>query len=331
MDTPNFSNSFLPVPVPNTQIIITDQEEVVHKSFIKGNTVAASYDEIKRHHIIPVYKDNEPVISHSDFIDSVYDVASHVYGQDSVTEPQIRVSHPIMGRIPEAKSKPASELYEHEKTLYYERMMFVMDVPCNFDDVDGNHLSLTVGGVKAYNLDNLYSKKGSDEHFKVFIGFKNAVCTNLCVSTDGLAADIRVTNPRQLREEIYHLLSQYNAVEHLRSMQQLTQYHLTERQFAELVGRCRMYQFLSPKQRQGIPPLLYGDQQINSICRDYYRDKSFCRSEDGDINLFKLYNLFTGACKSTYIDQFLPRSVNAFDICKEIQGALDGRSSWFLQ
>ena len=59
--------------------------------------------------------------------------------------------------------------------------MFVIEVPSIYTDMDGSTLFLTIGGVKALNLDNLYSRKGADEHFKIFIGFKNSVCTNLCV------------------------------------------------------------------------------------------------------------------------------------------------------
>ena len=114
-------------------------------------------------------------------------------------------------------------------------------------------------------------------------------------------------------------------------MQALTEYAITERQFAQLLGRCRMYHYLPQGDRQQIPQLLYGDTQLMSICRDYYRDASFCRQEDGDINLWRLYNLFTGANKSTYIDQFLDRSVNALDFAVQVQDALDGRSaSWYL-
>ncbi|PTM01530.1 MAG: hypothetical protein DA405_13600 [Bacteroidetes bacterium] len=50
--------------------------------------------------------------------------------------------------------------------------------------IGNDTISLSVGGVRAYNLENLYNKK-SPERFKLFIGFKNWVCTNLCVSTDG--------------------------------------------------------------------------------------------------------------------------------------------------
>ncbi len=75
-----------------------------------------------------------------------------------------------------------------------------------------------------------------------------------------------------------------------------------------------------------------GDQQLNSICKDYYKDQSFCRGEDGSINLWKLYNLFTAANKSSYIDSFLEKAASAESLVFNIKNAMDGKaSSWFLQ
>ncbi|MCB0777912.1 MAG: DUF3871 family protein, partial [Chitinophagaceae bacterium] len=50
-----------------------------------------------------------------------------------------------------------------------------------------------------------------------------------------------------------------------------------------------------------------------------------------DINLWKLYNLFTSANKSTYIDSFLDRSVNAFQFVEQVRKAVDeGAACWYL-
>ncbi|WP_131796876.1 DUF3871 family protein, partial [Bacteroides stercoris] len=76
----------------------------------------------------------------------------------------------IKGRIPEAIHKPANQLLETDKTIYYERCAFVIEIPTVYEMVNGNKLTLTVGGVRAYNHTNLYSKKGM-ERFKVFVGF----------------------------------------------------------------------------------------------------------------------------------------------------------------
>ena len=307
--------------------------ESTSRPFIEANTVATSFAEIRRDHIIPVFvKDNEPLISQADFIQVTAEAVREVFRGEQILAPQVRVSHPIKGRIPEAKDKPAAQLHDWERTLYYERMMFCIEVPTLFETVGGNPLTLVVGGVKAYNLDSLYNRKGTVEHFKLFVGFENMVCTNLCVRSDGYVGDVRASSLEQLEKAILRLLRAYDPRRHLGQMQTLTEYSLTEHQFAQLVGRCRLYQHLPAAVKTTIPALLYGDQQLATVCRDYYRDKSFCRDANGDINLWRLYNLFTGANKTTYIDQFLDRSVNALDFAVQIQHALEGRStSWHLE
>jgi hypothetical protein len=302
------------------------------RAFIEANTTATSFSEIRRDHIIPVFvKDNEPLISQADFIQVTAQAVRDVFRGEEILTPQIRVSHPIKGRIPDAKDKPANQLQDWERTLYYERMMFAIEIPSMFDTIGGNRLTLIVGGVKAYNLDNLYNRKGAVEHFKLFVGFENMVCTNLCVRTDGYMGDLRVSSLEQLQKAIIQLLQSYNLHRHLRQMQALAEYSITEQQFAQLIGRCRMYQYLPAAAKHQIPALLYGDQQLASVCKDYYRDQSFCRDENGDINLWRLYNLFTGANKSTYIDQFLDRSVNALDFTQQVKEVVaNGRSNWYL-
>ena len=303
------------------------------RAFIEANTTAVSFSEIRQEHIIPVFvKDNEPLISQADFIQVTAEAVREVFRGEQILTPQIRTSHPIKGRIPEAKNKPAAQLEDWERTLYYERMMFAIEIPTMFETIGGNQLTLVVGGVKAYNLDNLYNRKGTAEHFKLFVGFENMVCTNLCVRTDGYLGDFRVSSLEQLRQGVLQLLRSYNQHRHLRQLQSLTQYALTEHQFAQLIGRCRMYQHLPAPAKLQIPALLYGDQQLAGVCRDYYRDQSFCRDDNGDISLWRLYNLFTGVNKSTYIDQFLDRSVNALDFACQVQDALDGSTagSWYL-
>jgi hypothetical protein len=308
------------------QIISTD------KPFIQANTIASTLDEIKEKHTIPVFiKDNEPVISHSDFIECTLEVAASIYTAETILKPSVRLSHPIKGRIPEAKLKSASELLENERTLHYERMAFIIEIPTVHDEIDGNVLSLTIGGVKAYNLDNLYNKKGADEHFKVFIGFKNSVCTNLCVSTDGYLSDLKVKSIGQLKGCIRSLIDNYNLNYHMHSLRQFNNYSLSERQFAHLIGRCRMYNYLPTDQKNEITPLLLSDTQLGAVVRDFYKDNSFCKDSEGNINLWKLYNLFTSAAKSSYIDTFADRSVSTFAFVESLKQTLDSKdTNWFL-
>ena len=323
-------------PVNQALITATPEPEVgtdsTQRSFIQANTVEGSYEEIKDRHIIPVFvKDNTTLISHADFIDATAEIAASVFQGEQLHKPAIRLSHPIKGRIPDARDKPVDQLAEYEKTLYYERMAFAIEIPTIKEDIDGNTLSLTVGGVKAYSQDNLSSRKGSDEHFKLFIGFQNRVCTNLCISTDGFMNDLKVSSIGHLKACITMLFENYNASFNLHGLNEFASYSIREEQFAQLIGRCRMYPFLPKKLQNEIPQLLFGDTQLSAVVRDYYRDQSFCRDKEGNINLWKLYNLFTGANKTTYIDMFLERSVNAFQFVHSVKHALSsGSNNWYL-
>ena len=182
--------------------VITQSEEISRGNFIEANTKQVKLNHLTNDTIIPVFaKDNETTISHSDFIDTAQRAIKAVYQEEIQRSPNIRVSHIIKGRTPSAIGKPVKELLDYEKTLYYERMAFMIEIPALKENVNNNALSLVIGGVRAYNQENLYSKK-SMEKFKVFIGFKNNVCTNLCISTDGLLDEIRVTNILELQNMV---------------------------------------------------------------------------------------------------------------------------------
>lgn len=303
------------------------------KPFIESNTVECSLQEIKDKHLVPVFiRDNESTISIAEFIEAAQETVSNVYSGERVLQPSIRLSHPIKGRIFEAKDKPAAELQEWEKTIHYERAAFIVELPNYKTTVDGNELSLTVGGVKSYNEDNLYSRKGlSDEHFHIFIGFKVKVCTNLCVWSDGYVNKIGVKNIGQLRAVMQTLFQNYNANFHLQNLLKLPEYELTESQFAHVLGRGRLYQHLPHELKKDIRPLMFGDQQLGAVARDFYKCESFCRNDNGNISLWKLYNLFTGCNKSTYIDSFLQKGVNAYEFAEQLRWSLENKTqSWFL-
>ena len=180
-----------------------------------------------------------------------------------------------------------------------------------------------------YNLENLYRGK-SEEKFKIFIGFKNAICINLCISTDGFKAELKVRTAHELADKAYELFSNFNTVAILEQLNRLDNYSITESQFAQLIGRARLYQYLPHKDKKEIPELPISDSHVSLVAKDYYSSKSFCKNDNGDIDLWKLYNLFTGANKSSYIDTFLYRGASHTFI-KSIQEALETRSKyWFL-
>ena len=75
------------------------------RPFIQANTIESTLNDIRTHHIIPVYvKDNEPLISHSDFIEATASIVTDVFHGEQILKPAIRMSHPIKGRIPGART-----------------------------------------------------------------------------------------------------------------------------------------------------------------------------------------------------------------------------------
>lgn len=316
--------------------IVPDEAKVVETSdnrfILAANTEPISYADLKHKCIIPSFsKDNESTISHSEFIDIVGQATDKFFSSENILHPAIRISHPIKGRIPEAMGKPAELLIDNEKTIYYERCAFVFEVPSISSVVNGNKLSLTIGGVRSYNSENLYGKK-TEEHFKVFIGFKNHVCINLCISTDGFLDDLRVMSVQELFNRVFQLLTRFDAERQINHLSTLSEYTLSEHQFAQLVGKSRLYQYLPQKIKKIMEMTVpISDSQISTVGRDYYEDKSFCREESGDINLWKVYNLFTGATKSSYIDTFLDRNVGSLLFINSLVEHLRSReTSWFL-
>ena len=106
--------------------------------FIEANTIEASLEHLRNDCIIPVFaKDNEATLSHVAFIEAVQDATNTFFSGEQIESPDIRVSHVIKGRIPEAIHKPANQLLESDKTIYYERCAFVIEVPTIYETVHG--------------------------------------------------------------------------------------------------------------------------------------------------------------------------------------------------
>ena len=127
------------------------------------------------------------------------------------------------------------------------------------------------------------------------------------------------------------LFNNFNMERDIELLQTLTHTRLTESQFAQIVGRMRLYQALPSYMQRKVPKLLITDSQINNVCRDYYNNPNF-GAKDSTISMFDFHNLLTEANKSSYIDSYVQRGINATEvtvgICKALQG--DSEYSWFL-
>jgi hypothetical protein len=305
-------------------------ENSKYNQFMTANTIEMDLDTMKVDHLVPVHvKDNEPCVSHHEFIESVAESGEAILGTPG--ELLIRVSHPIKGRIASAKHKPAAELLPEETTLYYERMAWTLTFPEHQFQVGDDWLSLTIGGVKAFNQDNLYSSKSTLESFKMFIGFQNKVCTNLCVATDGIATQVKANSVSMLVEQAKSLFMGYALESSIDTFNRFSETSISESEFAHIIGRAKMFTSMKPSQRKEIPDLGLTDSQLSTVVEDYFLDEHHRGQIDGSIDLWSMYNLFTGANKSSYIDTILDRNVNIYQGVKQLAASLEHKQdSWYL-
>ena len=316
-----------------------DFEEVVEQpvassplvSFLDANTNSITLDELKNQCVVPTWANQELTISHQDFIEAVYDAASTFYQGESITAPSIRVSHIVRGRTPDALGKKASELLECEKTQFYQRLAFAFTIPTIYETINGQRLELCAGGVRNYNDLNLYRSSKGVEKFSVFVGWRVRICSNQVLTGDGVKLSLEVMDLKQLYQQVMELFYSFNPAKDIHLMQQLSNTTLTETQFAQIVGRMRLYQAIPQGLSRKIPRLLITDSQINNVCRGYYNNPDFGGQGDA-ISMWNFHNLLTEANKTSYIDSYLSRAVNATEVSVGLNNALHGDTTyqWFL-
>ena len=300
-------------------------------NFLEANTNAITLEELSEQCVVPTWANQELTISHQDFINTVHDAALNVFAGETINNPEIRVSHIVRGRIPSALGKRSSELLDSEKTQFYQRLAFAFTIPSLHECIDGQRLELCIGGVRNYSDLNLYRANRGMEKFTIFIGWRVNVCSNQVLTGDGVRLNIEVMSLHDLYKAVLDLFYNFNLEKDIQLLQSLTQTRLTESQFAQIVGRMRLYQALPSYLQREIPKLLITDSQINNVCRDYYNNPNFGH-KNNTISLFDFHNLLTEANKSSYIDSYVQRGINATEvtvgICKALQG--DSEYSWFL-
>jgi hypothetical protein len=288
-------------------------------------------DELKTQCVVPTWANQELTISHQDFIEAVHDAAQSFYQGESVTAPTIRVSHIVRGRTPDALGKRTSELLECEKTLFYQRLAFAFTIPTIYETIDGHRLELTIGGVRNYNDLNLYRSSKGVEKFSIFVGWRVVICSNQVLTGQGVKLSLEVMDLKQLYQQVMELFNQFNPAKDIHLMQTLSNTYLTETQFAQIVGRMRLYQALPQGHSKGIPRLLITDSQINNVCRGYYQNGDF-GGKGESLSMWNFHNLLTEANKSSYIDNYLSRAVNATEVAVGLNNAMHGDTTyqWFL-
>ena len=304
-----------------------------HPNFIESNTQAITLDELTNKNIIPTFCDNTLTISHQSFIGSVVEEAKKVFGE--LTVPELRVSHPIIGRVPSAQHKKASELRDDEKTTFYQRMAFCAHVKNLTRTINGETVHLCIGGVRAYNEDKLYNRQ-STMKFKVFVGWQVRVCSNLMLTCDGNSGTIDCMTEADIMQKSLELFKGFNPHKEdtLRLLENLSSTAISEEQFCQIIGRMRLYQFLPLAEQKQLPPLTIGDQAVNAMVKNYISNPNFGKKEGEDFTAWNLMQLANEAVKQSYIDKWLDRNQNCTDFAIGIQKALKGEDtegySWFL-
>jgi len=300
--------------------------------FLESNTNSITLDDLSNTCIVPTYADQTLTLSHQDFINTVWDAAKAFYNAETINVPEVRVSHEIQGRIPSALHKAKNELLETDKTRFFQRLAFAFTIPTIWETINGQRMELCVGGVRNYNDYALYRASKGIEKFSVFVGWRVNICSNQVLTGQGLQYQMEVSSLEDLYRQVYMLFSQFSPAKDIYMMQTLANTYLTEQQFANVVGRMRLYQALPPTIQKSIPRLLITDCQINSCCRQFYSSREFGVKEDA-ISMWDFHNLLTESNKSSYIDSYLQRAINATEVSMGINNALQGISTdfdWFL-
>ena len=189
------------------EVIESEEQGDNHPNFIESNTQAITLAELTENNIIPTFSDNTLTISHQNFIGAVVGMAEKVFG--SLTLPECRVSHPIIGRVPSAQHKKASELTDDEKTVFYQRMAFVCHVKDLTRTINGQPVHLCIGGVRAYNEDKLYNRQ-SPMKFKIFVGWQVRVCSNLMLTCDGNSGTIECLTEADIMQKAFELFKSFD-------------------------------------------------------------------------------------------------------------------------
>ena len=306
-----------------------------HPNFIESNTQAISIEELATRCIVPTFSDNSLTIAHQNAIAAVYKAAEDVFGE--LTPPECRVSHAINGRVASAIHKPAKDLTDEEKTIFYQRLAFVAHVKSLTRTVAGQKIELTIGMCRAYNEDKLYSRK-SPEKMKIFVGWKVRVCSNLCLTCNGNSGTVEVLTEADVYQKSYQLFRRFEPEKEdtLRLIGNLNNTRISVSQFCYIIGRLRLYQALPTEVQKTLPPVDFGDQAANSAVRGFVSNPNFGLKEgENSISTWDMLQLFNEAIKQTYIDKWLDRNQSCTDFAIGIQKALLGNDSegynWFLQ
>jgi hypothetical protein len=233
-------------------------------------------------------------------------------------------------------NKPASELQDEDLTCFWQRMAFCAHVKTLTRTINGADVMLTVGATRSYSEDKLFGRP-TPSKMKIFIGWMVRICSNGCLTTDGVSGTIECLTEADVYEKATALFRGFDPEKEnaLAMLENLGTTRISESEFCKIIGRLRLYQALPASEQSVLPKIILGDQAVNKIVQGYVSNPNFGLKEGEDtISLWQLLNLSNEAVKAAYIDCWLERNQNCTDFVLGIQKAILGTDQegydWFL-
>ena len=100
--------------------------------------------------------------------------------------------------------------------------------------MNGEEVHLCIGGVRSLNEENLYARK-SPEKFKIFIGWRVKVCSNLMLLNDGLTGRLEVMSDADIYSSALRLFQDFNPEQNLRLLENLGRTNISQEQFCQII------------------------------------------------------------------------------------------------
>lgn len=312
-----------------------EEQSEQHPNFIESNTQGITFEELTEKNVIPTFADGTLTLSSGSIIKATMRAAEEVYGE--LTIPEIRVSHRIQGRTPEAMNKPTSELQDEDITTFYQRMAFLCRVQGITRTINGHEVHLCIGATRSYSEDKLFGRP-TPSKMRLFVGWFVKVCTNGCLTCDGNSGTIECMTEADVYEKALALFKSFDPEKEntLEMLENLGTTRISESDFCKIIGRLRLYQALPSSEQNVLPKVILGDQAVNKLVHGYVSNPNFGLKDGADsISLWELLQLANEAVKQgAYIDQWLERNQNCTDFVLGIQRAILGIDQegydWFL-
>ena len=106
--------------------------------------------------------------------------------------------------------------------------------------MNGEEVNLCIGGVRSLNEENLYARK-SPEKFKIFIGWRVRVCSNLMLTNDGLTGRLEVMSDTDIYSSALRLFQDFKPEQNLRLLENLGRTKISQERRCGIGGKTVLW------------------------------------------------------------------------------------------